>query len=36
MINDLKVFSNNEFGEIRAIIINDEPYFVGKDICVSL
>lgn len=36
MINDLKVFSNNEFGEIRAIIINEEPYFVGKDICVSL
>lgn len=27
-----KTFSNNEFGEIRTLNINDEPWFVGKDV----
>ena len=28
----LEVFKNEEFGEIRTIIINNEPWFVGKDV----
>lgn len=30
----LMIFNNAEFGEIRAIAINNEPWFVGKDICM--
>lgn len=29
----LKVFNNNEFGEIRTIVINEEPYFMLTDVC---
>ena len=32
MNNKLMVFNNEEFGEIRTIMINDEPWFVGKDV----
>lgn len=31
-MNDLEIFKNEEFGEIRTITINNEPWFVGKDI----
>lgn len=31
-MNDLQVFKNEDFGEIRALEINNEPYFIGKDI----
>lgn len=31
-MNDLKIFNNPEFGDIRTITINNEPYFVGKDV----
>lgn len=30
---DLLSFSNNEYGQIRAIIIDGKPWFVTKDIC---
>lgn len=33
-MNDLMIFKNEEFGEIRSIEINNEPYFVGKEICI--
>ena len=36
MNNDLQVFKNNEFGEIRALQINNEPWFVGKDLAKCL
>lgn len=32
MQNDLKIFENEEFGEIRTVTIENEPYFVGKDV----
>lgn len=32
-MNELTIFKNAEFGEIRTIQINNEPWFVGKDIC---
>lgn len=35
-MNDLTVFKNESFGEIRTLIINGEPWFVGKDIAVAL
>lgn len=31
-MNDLQIFKNEEFGEIRTITIKEEPYFVGKDV----
>lgn len=32
-MNDLMIFSNPEFGAIRTVEINNEPWFVGKDVC---
>lgn len=32
-MNDLKIFENKEFGKIRTIEMNNEPWFVGKDVC---
>ena len=32
-MNDLKIFENAEFGQIRTVTINNEPYFVASDIC---
>ena len=31
-MNELKVFQNEEFGAVRTMKINGEPYFVGKDV----
>lgn len=36
MTNELQVFSNADFGEIRTIVIDDVPYFAGKDIATAL
>lgn len=33
---DIQIFKNPEFGEIRTTIINDEPWFVGKDVSIIL
>ena len=33
---ELQVFSNAEFGSVRSIMINNEPYFVGKDVATIL
>ena len=35
-MNDLTVFSNADFGQIRTIVIDDEPWFVGNDIAKAL
>ena len=35
-MNELQVFENKEFGKIRALEINNEPYFVAKDVCEIL
>ena len=32
----ISVFENSEFGKVRAVIINNEPYFVGKDVAEIL
>lgn len=36
MQNELKIFENPEFGRIRTMEINGEPYFVGKDVAEIL
>ena len=36
MENKIQIFKNSEFGEIRTVQINDEPWFVGKDISTIL
>jgi len=35
-MNDLQIFNNSEFGQIRTVEINGEPWFVGKDIAAAL
>lgn len=34
--NMIKMFNNGKFGSIRTVVLNDEPYFVAKDIAVAL
>ena len=34
--NEVKIFENEEFGKVRAVEVNGEPYFVGKDIADTL
>ena len=36
MENQLQIFSNPDFGDIRAIEVDGEPWLVGKDIAISL
>lgn len=31
-MNDLQIFKNEEFGAVRALTVDDEPYFMGKDV----
>lgn len=33
---DLQIFTNSEFGSVRTLIRNNEPFFVASDICKSL
>lgn len=33
---DLKVFENPEFGAVRAVDVDGEPWFVGKDVAEAL
>ena len=35
-MNNLKIFENKEFGKIRTFSIDDEAWFVGRDIAVTL
>ena len=35
-MNELQIFSNEEFGEIRTVTIDNEPWFVGKDVAAIL
>ena len=36
MSNEIKIFENEEFGSVRTMEINGEPYFVGKDVATIL
>lgn len=35
-MNNLTVFNNPDFGSIRTVTVNSEPYFVGKDVAEAL
>ena len=35
-MNELQVFKNQEFGSVRTLVINSEPWFVGKDVAEAL
>ncbi len=35
-MNELQFFENSEFGQIRTITRDNEPYFVASDICKAL
>lgn len=35
-MNKLKIFENAEFGQVRTVTIDDEPWFVGKDVAEAL
>lgn len=32
-MNELKIFENQEFGKVRTTVINNEAYFIAKDVC---
>ena len=36
MMNELQIFNNEEFGQVRTIEIDGKPYFVGKDVAEAL
>ena len=36
VINNMQIFNNSEFGEIRMVTIDNEPWFVGRDIAGAL
>ncbi|USK99526.1 phage antirepressor [Bacillus tropicus] len=35
-MNELQVFNNEEFGEVRTVMQNGETWFIAKDICDTL
>lgn len=35
-MSELQVFNNAEFGSVRSLMVNGEPYFVGKDVAEIL
>lgn len=35
-MNKLQIFKNAEFGSVRTVIVDNEPYFVGRDVAEIL
>lgn len=35
-MNDIQVFSNEKFGQVRTVIQDGEPWFVAADVCKAL
>lgn len=35
-MNEVKIFNSKEFGDIRTVQLNNETYFVGKDVAEAL
>ena len=35
-MNNIQIFNSPEFGEIRTVMIDGEPWFVGRDVAMSL
>ena len=34
--NDMKIFENSEFGAVRVVDVNGEPWFVARDVAKAL
>lgn len=35
-MNELKVFENPEFGRVRTVSVDNEPWFFAEDVCDAL
>lgn len=35
-MNNIEIFRNEQFGEVRTTVINNEPLFAGKDVAEIL
>lgn len=35
-MEEIRIFNNPDFGDVRTVMIDDEPWFVGKDVCTVL
>ncbi len=35
-MNNIQVFKNDEFGKLRTVVLNGEPWMVGKDVAAAL
>ena len=35
-MNQLQIFNSEEFGSVRSVMIDNEPWLVGKDVAVAL
>ena len=35
-MKDIQIFNNPEFGQVRTVVIDNEPWFVGKDVATAL
>ena len=35
-MREIQIFENAEFGKVRTIVIDNEPWFVGKDVATAL
>ena len=35
-MNEVQIFNNEEFGQVRTLVIDGEPWFVGKDVAEIL
>ena len=35
-MNEITVFQNEEFGDIRTVMLEGEPWFVAVDVCRAL
>ena len=36
MADELRIFENEAFGQVRTVMIDDEPWFVGRDVAAAL
>lgn len=35
-MNELQIFKSSEFGQVRTVMVDGEPWFVGKDVATAL
>ena len=36
LVNEIAIFNSQEFGNIRTVTIDGEPWFAGRDVAASL